>query len=69
MIDIQRETTFTMICDNCKKQLEDQENCTWLSVSKLNEVADASSWFNDDGLHYCPSCYEFDDNDQLILLK
>jgi hypothetical protein len=59
---------FTMVCDGCGKDVnEDTEYSCWNEVSALNDLADESGWEEIQDKHYCIYCYEYDDNDELII--
>lgn len=59
---------YGMRCDGCGKMLssdefgdEYQDNIRW-----LEQVADDSDWKMARGMHFCPDCYRYGDNDDLI---
>jgi hypothetical protein len=61
----------TVQCDNCKKDFKDEHmgySC-WGSLSDAWEYASESGWIHGDDFdtHYCPDCYSYDDNDNLVL--
>ena len=61
---------FTVTCDNCKKQFEDEYNgyTAWGDFNDAWENASDSDWMGADfDTHYCPNCYHYDDNDNLII--
>jgi hypothetical protein len=59
---------FTIICDGCGKDVnEGEEICAWNDKSYIEDVAYDSDWKTVDDKHYCTNCYEYDDNDQLII--
>lgn len=61
---------FTIKCDNCGKLFEDSHQgfCAWTTESGAWENASDSGWIRDkEGVHYCPDCYFFDDDDNLVL--
>ena len=63
-------TVYAAKCDNCGKELlEDEEYCGYNSKDFLIDLMGDSNWHSEDDKHYCPDCYSFDDNDNLILLK
>lgn len=60
---------YTVICDNCGVSVFD--GCDYDGFSDENYVeqtAEESNWVNDDEKHYCPSCYTYDDDDNLVVL-
>jgi hypothetical protein len=61
---------FTMICDNCGKDLcENEEFAAWNDISPLSDIADGSDWNTEKENHYCPDCYFYDENDELVIIK
>lgn len=59
---------YGMKCDGCGKMLssdefgdEYQDNVRW-----LEQVAEDSDWKIYGDKHYCPDCYRYGDNDDLI---
>ena len=58
---------FTMICDNCGKDLcENEEFSAWNDESALYGIADNSDWSTYDK-HYCPNCFFYDEDDNVIV--
>jgi len=67
---IQTMEMFTIKCDNCGKLFEDEHMgyCAWGAESDAWEIASESGWITEDfDTHYCPNCYSYDDNDNLVL--
>ena len=65
---IQEVKMYTVICDNCgKDNNEDTDYSCWNDESIAEEIAMESNYLKDDDKHYCPDCYSYDDNDELIL--
>ena len=59
---------FTIICDNCKIDAnEDSEFSCYNERQYMEDVAKESNWIENEGNHYCPDCYSFDDNDELVI--
>jgi hypothetical protein len=60
---------FGCNCDNCNRQWEHCEGWTCMPDSSLvSESIDEADWHQtEDGLTYCPYCYHFDDQDNLIV--
>ena len=59
---------FTVVCDNCGKDSnEGTEYSCWTDESQAREVASNSDWINEDDKDYCPDCFEYDDEDNLII--
>jgi len=59
---------FTVVCDNCKKDIgsEDEYSC-WNDDNYAESNASDSDWLKLNTLHYCPECYSYDDNDAFVL--
>jgi len=61
---------YTVICDCCKKDSNDgSEYSAWGDIYQAKDVAMESDWIHEEGKDYCPDCYEYDDNDNLIICK
>jgi len=59
---------FTIVCDNCKKDLcSGHEYSAWGHAGYVEEMADEDNWHKEDDKHYCPDCYSWDDDDNLVL--
>ncbi|MEK9157712.1 MAG: hypothetical protein AAB638_00835 [Patescibacteria group bacterium] len=66
---IKKVEMYTVVCDNCGKDVcEGEEYSAWNDSDYAREIATESGWHEtDDDKHYCPDCFTFDDNDNLIL--
>jgi Zn finger protein HypA/HybF involved in hydrogenase expression len=66
---IQKVEMFTIKCDNCGKLYEDEHQgfCAWNYEGAAWEYASEENWIREDDKHYCPNCYEYDDDDNLII--
>lgn len=67
---IKQIDTYTVICDNCGKDVCDgAEFSGWNDEDYVADVAKEEGWIEDenDGKHYCPACYQYDDDDNLII--
>jgi hypothetical protein len=61
---------FTLVCDCCGKDVnEDTAYSCWNETSYLHDLADDEGWAKDGDKDYCEDCFEYDDNDQLIIEK
>lgn len=59
---------FTVICDNCKKSADEGTDYScWSDENYAKETADEAGYVKSDDLHYCPNCFEYDDDDNLII--
>lgn len=56
-------TMYSVICDRCGKTFIDEFNgiVAWLDEGTAKEQAMESEWAEIGNKHYCPDCYEFDD--------
>lgn len=64
-------TYFEAKCDHCKDQYQDEYNgfTAYSHESEIQDVLDDAEWHTDDnGNHYCPACYQFNDNDEIELI-
>ncbi len=65
---IKKVTNYTVICDSCKADaLEHDEYVSWNDDSFAESCALENDYIEHEGKHYCPKCYEYDDNDDLII--
>jgi len=66
-------------CDHCKKEWYDDHN-SWTAMSDesaMDSVLNDEGWLRGDEKigegkddeHYCPECWSYDDNDNLILAE
>lgn len=47
---------YSVVCDRCGKSI-----ITWTDICSAREQAWESKWIEIGDKHYCPDCYEFDD--------
>jgi hypothetical protein len=65
---IKRIDCFTVICDNCGKDAFEQDEIMGLDDKRFAEAYAVEGDFKVKGSkHYCPDCYEYDDDDNLII--
>lgn len=64
------DTFFAVKCDNCGTVHEDFNGISYWSDKEyaLTNVEDAD-WLQNFKNHYCPDCYSFDDDDNLLINK
>lgn len=62
---------YTVQCDNCKCTSGDypSEYSAWNDKNGAEEEAMESGWTREEDNHYCPECYEYDDEDNLVVKK
>ncbi len=65
-----KEYFYAIECDNCKKVAGSNEHdSAWLpdeDGAKDNAV-NGEQWHEEGDKHYCPHCFSFDDEDNLII--
>lgn len=67
---IEKVEMYTITCDYCKKDLcEKSEYSAYNSKEWVEEIAMESDWIRQNDEHYCSDCYEYDDEDNLIIKK
>ena len=65
---IKELTMFTVICDGCGTDVnEDTEYSCWNDKLYAQDIAMEADWVTDNGKHYCPDCYYYDEDDKLII--
>lgn len=61
---------YTIICDGCGKDVcEGSGFGGWNDAGYVKDIAMEEDWISEDGKHYCTDCYEYDDDDNLIIHK
>jgi len=66
---IQKVEMFTVVCDNCGEDAgcdNDSGSC-WSDESAAKEQAIESEWIEHKGFHYCPKCWSYDEDDNIVL--
>lgn len=65
---IQEVKMYTIICDNCGKNVNEGNEITcWSDKGYAEDSAMESDWIKEDGNHYCADCFEYDDEDNLVI--
>ena len=62
-------TMYSVVCDRCGKQFEADDSVAWTDKQSARFYALESEWKEIDNKHYCPACYEFDDNSEKYVPK
>lgn len=62
---IKSEILYTLQCDRCKKELEDDNLQYWVDVESVLDIANNNEWITKEDKHYCPDCYIFNHNDEI----
>ena len=59
---------YIVVCDNCGKDVnKDAEYSAWNDKNYAVEVAMESDWIKENDKHYCPDCFTYDDDDNLLI--
>ena len=60
---IKKVDMYACVCDRCGKMHvnDDLGYMAWVDGSQAFEDAEESGWTNIEGKHYCPDCYEYDE--------
>ena len=60
---------YTVVCDNCGKDVnKDAEYSAWNDKRYAEEVAMESDWIKENDKNYCPDCFTYDDDDNLLII-
>ena len=54
-------TMYSVVCDRCGKTFEADGIIAWTDICSVREQAMESEWVEIGDNHYCPDCYDFDD--------
>lgn len=57
-----QETMTTYICDRCGTRFSNENGNVGYIDEDIWEEAETDGWLEIDGKHYCPDCYEHDDD-------
>ena len=67
---IQEVKMYTVVCDNCGEDIgASSDYSCWNDEVYAWENADESDWIKLNEKHYCPNCWAYDDNDNIIIKK
>ena len=67
-MSIEKVQMFTIVCDKCKKSAdEDTIYSCWNDEETAKDVAMEADYITEGDKHYCPICYEYDEDDNLII--
>ena len=58
---IEEVTYYDIICDRCGKSLTNESETCYPDTKSAEMVAKDSGWITIVGKHYCPDCYELDE--------
>lgn len=54
-------TMYSVVCDRCGKTFEADDSIAWTDKQSVRFYALESEWVEIGDNHYCPDCYEFND--------
>jgi len=67
-MSVKKVEMFTVLCDNCGEDVcQGQEYSCWNDEGYAKEIAMESGYISEDDKHYCEDCYEYDDEDNLVI--
>ena len=67
-MSIEKMEMYTVICDNCKKSAdEDTDYLCWNDENAAENVATEADYIKEGDKHYCSKCYNYDDNNNLLI--
>ncbi len=59
---------YTVLCDNCGKDVnKDAEYSAWNEKIFAEDIAMEADWIKENDNHYCPDCFTYDDDDNLLI--
>jgi hypothetical protein len=59
---------YTIVCDRCGCDVNaDADYSCWNDENYVDEIRQEAGWEKVDEKHYCTDCFEYDDNDELII--
>ena len=61
---ISEEKCYVMTCDKCGVVCNEQG---YADKNDVLEAANNCEWYISENNHYCPDCYEMDDDDNLVI--
>jgi hypothetical protein len=65
---IQEVKMYTVVCDNCGKDAnEGAEYSCWNDKQYAQDSAMEDDWLTEEDKHYCPDCFSYGDEDELII--
>jgi hypothetical protein len=65
---IKEITMYSILCNKCGKDVcEEDEYSGWNDQGYVNDIAMENGWHIDEDAHYCPDCYEYDEEDNIRL--
>jgi hypothetical protein len=66
----QRFTYYKCVCDRCGlNSTENSDYSAWSDEEGAWLDAEGSDWAEIDGNHYCPDCWEYDEDGEVIIVE
>lgn len=67
-MSVKKVEMFTVICDNCQESADEGSDYScWNDENQANDVAMDADFIQVNECHYCPKCYSYNDEDELII--
>lgn len=67
-MSIEKVEMFTVVCDNCKESADEGTDYScWNDENGAKDVAMEAGFIKENGNDYCPKCYSYNDEDELII--
>ena len=66
---IKEMTYYDIICDRCGKSLAEESEMCYPDTNSALMVAEQSGWQEIGDKHYCPDCYELDEETDIYVPK
>jgi uncharacterized protein YbdZ (MbtH family) len=67
---IKEVTMYTIVCDSCGCDVNaDADYSCWNEETYVEDIRQEAGWEKVDKKHYCTDCFEYDENDELIIKK
>jgi hypothetical protein len=59
---------FTIVCDGCGCDVnKDSGYAGWNDEEYVEDIRMEAGWEKIENNHYCTDCFEYDDNDELVI--
>lgn len=64
-----KQDSYGVECDRCKEVFEHPHSgfSLWADTGTPMEYAQEYSWIEHEGKCYCPACYEYDQNEEVVI--
>ncbi len=67
---IKEVTMYTIVCDVCGDDIGDHQFYSgWFDKNTVEEIAMENDWLKLEDKHYCPSCFDIDDENDKVIIK